>query len=1094
MNKNYLTNQSAPNISAKRWRGWLWGAVLIAIFALPFTAQAQQTISGTVKDSKGEPLPGASVIIKNTTTGSSTDGDGKYQITANTGDILVATLTGYKNMEATVGAEATIDFTLAEDGVLDEVVVVGYGTQIKRDVTGSISQVKGKDLMATPSTSFDAALQGRAAGVQIVQSSGVPGSAVRMRIRGQSSISGSSEPLYVVDGVPVTSGDLSKRDGPSSAVNGNALADLNPNDIESIEVLKDASAGAIYGARAANGVVIITTKQGKAGKTVFNASYYAGVTQVTRKMEFVNGAEWLVLMDEAHRNSNGGLPMPATYNFGRGLTAGDVVAGGYNTNWREELLRTGSTQEANISASGGNEKTRFYIGSSYRKDNSFFKGNTYERGNFRVNLDNTATEKLTLGTQLGLTFSGNDNVPSTWGQAQSSALPVWPIRNPDGSYFGSTAAQGFQPGTGNSPSDRSREIDNPVAKLNNSFRTTNTRVLANVYADYKIIPGLNIRAEFGIDYLSQFDLDKRSPTVRGIFPRNYTTNTNGPKVMAGSFEERRLEVLNWNTQAYATYQKTFNEIHEIKATLGLGANKSTQALSGNYTNPTAGFRDAYYTGSNAGLQNFDTGLPVAPPEMGGYNGNLDFGYAFTSYFARVNYKYADKYLAGVSFRADGSSRFGENNRIGYFPAFSAGWIASNENFLKDVSFLSLLKLRASYGFTGNSEIPNFGYLATYGGGNSYLGQSGVEALRLANPDLQWEQSRQFDLGLDFELWRGRVSGTIGFYNKTANQILYFFPVQASTGFTSYLKNEKDLRMRNRGIEFNISTRNITTSEEGGFTWSTDFNIASNGNKVLSTAGLKPDAFAPGFGESRVVEGYPAGISYVIKSAGVDPADGRERFIAPDGSLVKGISDNTLLGTPGWFHALGRPFPRFTGGINNTVTYKGFELSFLFTFSEGNTIYDNEAKFQIGGITNNNQRRAILNRWQSPEQPGDGKTPLLTLEGRAQNSDRWIYDASFLRLRTVTLSYTLPKEIVNKVRLNNVRVYVTGQNLLLFTKYPGWDPEFTNTANSGNNGEYFKPSGASNQLSRFQQANLNFNVAQNPLPQTRTIIAGINLSF
>jgi TonB-linked SusC/RagA family outer membrane protein len=788
-------------------------------------------------------------------------------------------------------------------------------------------------------------------------------------------------------------------------------------------------------------------------------------------------------MDEAHRNSFG-VPMPATYRLKHNVTPGEVVAGGYNTDWMDELLRRGFVQEANLNASGGSDRTRFYAGSTYRKDESFFQGNTYQRLNARINLDHSVNDRLSIGTQTALTFTENNQVPNVWGTAQSSALPIFPIFNPDGTYFGNWVSQ--DQGTG----------DNPVAQMQNKFKTTGVRVFANIYGDYKITPELTFRTEFGLDMFNQFDESFTSPHNRFLYPQNYGPVSEGgqavalPRVNAGSFEERRLNVTNWNTNITLTYTKLFNE-HKIEALVGIGAQKSKQRTTGAYTNGNAGFRDPYFTNSISGLQIFDQNLINTYPSMGGYNADVDNVYSFLSYFARVNYAYQGKYLLGLSFRADGSSRFGPNNQYGYFPAASAGWILSEEDFLQSVEVLSFLKVRASYGLTGNAEIGNFGYLDTYGDQNagSYLGMSGFAAQRISNPDLKWEKNKQLDVAIEFGLLRDRISGSIGFYNKNSTDLLFVDPIQSSTGFTGVLRNT-GIEIRNRGLELNLTTRNI---DAGDFSWTTDFNIATNQNKVLSTGGLPTEAFASGLGESRLLVGYPVGQGYMMKSAGVDPADGREMFYSPEGDKVKLTIENT-----DWRQPVGDPFPDFYGGINNTLRYKGIELSFLFTFQYGNTVFDNEAKYQVGEIVNNNQRRSILNRWQSPENPGDGETPGLFLSGpgsgRQLNSDRFMYDGSFLRLRTTMLSYSLPSNVISRFKLNNVRLFVSGQNLLLFTKFPGWDPEFVNTSNVGNTSQFFRPFGSNGDVSQFQQANITFSAAQNPLPQTRTFTAGINVGF
>lgn len=1078
----------------KQVNTWLVGFLIAMMWLCVNVAFAQQDIvlKGKVVDEKNEGVPGASVFLKGSVRGTTTEIDGSYSLSVPANGVVIVTFVGYKTQEMSVNAQSVIDFTLKEDTQnLDEVVVIGYGTSTKLDNVGAISSIKGDAIKGVPTASFDSAIQGRAAGVQVVQSSGVPGSAVRIRIRGQASVSGNSEPLYIVDGVPITSGDFSKRDGPANSINGNALADLNPNDIESMEILKDAGAAAIYGSRAANGVILITTKKGKAGKTVFDMGYYYGINQVTRKLPFINATEQLQLMDEAYRNSNGGLPMPSNFGLQRGLTPGTVVDNGYNTNWFDQVLRQGYVQEANLSARGGNEKTRFYTGVSYRDEDSFFKGNNYKRISGRLNLDNSATDKLDLGVQLSVTGTINNQVPNVWGTTNSNALPFFPIRNNDGTYFGNTVAQDQNTGS------------NPTAQMENKFTTRGFRVLANAYLNYKIIKDLSFRAEFGTDFYNQYDEIITSAHNRFLFPINHLYPATGnpatqdprrfiPRVQAGAFEERRLNVFNWNTNITLNYDKVFAEKHKFNFLLGFQAQKSAQRTTGAFTNANAGFADPYYTNTVAGLQVFDRNTLGSNPVMGGYNSDLDNRFNFASFFGRVNYKFGEKYIASASLRTDGSSRFGADRQFGFFPSVSAGWIMSEENFLKDVSFVEYLKLRGSWGITGNAEIGNFNYLATFGGAGGYLGQQGLGVTRIANPNLGWERNRNIDLGIDFGFFKGRISGSLSYFNKRSSDILFANPIQSSVGLTAILRNS-GIVIRNQGVELNISSKNLAPTSK--LDWTTDFNIASVQNRVLDVGGLPIEAFAAGLGESRLIVGYPVGQGYMMQSAGVDPADGREMFVNPnDGSRNNKLSvENT-----DWRQTTGRPFPIFAGGVMNTFKYKGIELSFLLTYQYGNTVFDNEAKFQVGEVFNNAQRREVLNRWQSPSNPGDGKTPGLFASGpgsgRGLNSDRFMYDASFLRLRTVTLAYNFPKSWLDKVKLNSVRMYITGQNLLVFTKYPGWDPEFVNTANVGNTGQFFSPFGSSGLVSQFQQANITFNAAQNPLPQQRTIIVGFNIGF
>ncbi len=1066
-------------------------ALLITICSGGVRAQ-ESTVSGQVLDGEDEStIPGVNVTIKGTSKGTITDLDGKFTITVAKGETLVFSFVGYNTEEVAIGTQSNINVSLIPDiKTLSEVVVVGYGTQLRKDLTGTISTVKGSTISETPTSSFDAALQGRVPGLQVTQSSGVPGSAVRVRLRGQNSISGNSQPLYVVDGIPVIQSDFSKRDGPASGVNANPMADINPNDIESVEVLKDAAAAAIYGSRGANGVILITTKRGKEGKTSFSASYSTGITEATNKIDFLNAAEWLTLYGEAYKNANG-TALAGDHVIARGITPQDIIEQGTNADWVDEVLRQGSLQEASVSARGGNEKTRFYIGGAYRDEEGFLKGNDFSRISGRINVDNKATDKLTMGTQISLSRTERNQPRTgdggTFGKAQSDALPIFPVYNPDGSFFGSTPLQS------NKAADEAPDPAgiNPVAQLADRFNTKGLRALANLYLTYTIIDNLEFKNEFGFDYYNQFEEIIVSPVNRYIRPQDYTDPdniVNLPVVQAGSFEERNLNAFNFNYNSTLNYTKSINENNSLSALLGFSVQKSSERFSGNFTQGNAGFVDEFYTNTDGGLINFDLNPNPVPPVMGGYNDGLDNTFSFLSYFTRINYKLKDRYLFGLSFRADGSSRFGANNRYGYFPALSLGWVLSDESFYKGAfsDKVNFLKVRTSFGIVGNAEIGNFQWLAAYGLSDNYLGRTGFAARRFANPDLSWESTRKFDIGIDYELREGRFSGTLGLYNNRSTDLLLNQSIQASTGFVNIFANT-DIIVRNRGFEFNITSKNLVS--ENGLQWTTDINVSRNENKVLDDGGLPPDAFDVDFGEGRIVEGYPIGITFITRSAGVDPADGRERFYTAEGTeTFKASVENPDERVP-----LGNPFPNFVGGMTNTLSYKNFDLSFVVTFSEGNTVFDDAAKFQIGDLSANPkaQRREVLNRWQSPENPGNGSVPALFTSGpgsgRALNSDRFLYDASFIRLRTATLSYRLPPSITDRMHLSNAKVYVTGQNLLLFTKFPGWDPEFSRQAGGTS---FF-----TNTFSQFAQSNISASVAGNgALPQTRSITAGINIGF
>ncbi|MDD3876958.1 MAG: TonB-dependent receptor [Bacteroidales bacterium] len=1038
--------------------------LLLLFLLLSIGIYAQNgSLSGLIKDNT-ETLVGATVMIENTSKGASTDINGRYflqDIEPGTYNFVFSFL-GYLSQQHTItinaGQNIVFDVTLVSDAeLLEEFVVVGYGTFHKRDVAGSISSIKAKDLEELPIQTFEQVLQGRAAGVQVTSANGVAGGTIKVQVRGTSSISAGSEPLYVIDGIPATSGDYSPGALGSRT---NALADLNPNDIESIEVLKDAAAAAIYGSRGANGVVLITTKKGKAGNTKFNAGYYTGVVSETNRMNYISASEHLSLRDSYREQA--GLPAETsstvlgTYEgnpFTRGMADSIAALGG--TDWVDRTLRRGSVHEANISASGGNDKTLFYMGGTYRKEKGFLVGNEFERLNGRVNIENKATERLKLGVNIGLAYTNNDRVPigeaGGLGAAQR-LLPYLPAENPDGTYFG---PQGLNQG-----------IENPLWTLENrKFNAKVYRTLSNLFAEYKIAENLIFRSEWGIDLFNQVE-----------YEFNFR-NTKDPASYSSAWD-RRTNVTNWTTNNYFNYYKNFNDIHDITYLLGMSLQSSdTKGMGLNGYN----FTNDFFTNPGS----------ASPSNQAGYG--YETGYRFDSYFTRMNYKFLNKYQAAFSLRVDGSSRFGRNNRYGFFPAASLGWIVSDEKFFAGFEKLSFLKLRASYGMTGNAEIGDFAALGYFVTNSGYAGNLGIVPSTLPNPDLGWEKSAQFDFNIDYALFNERIAGTLTYYDKKTTDLLLYVNIPTSSGYGAILQNVGSLR--NYGLEVSLFTRNI----DKNFKWTTDFNISFNRNKVLDVMGLPPDAFESGQpGEGRVMTGYPVGQHYLVQYAGVQQEDVTLQLYDLEGNpmyhsngtpyevLVKAgeevfydINGNLMPASHPNFYdhrvARGNPVPKFMGGITNTLSFKGFDFSFLFVFVYGNTVYDDDAKNQIGSFASTAQREDILDAWTTENTDTD--IPKLDINYSPKNSDRFLYDASFLRLRNITLGYNIPRGVCEKLKFNNMRIYVSGQNLYTYTKFPGWDPEVLRNVQPGS-----------------QASNVSFAAPYLPTPQAMFITGGINLSF
>ncbi|OFX17107.1 MAG: hypothetical protein A2033_13615 [Bacteroidetes bacterium GWA2_31_9] len=1019
--------------------------LIFSILTLSLNTFAQKgKIIGKVIDSKNEPVFMASIVIEGSGIGTATDFDGNYSLEADPGNYtLVFSFIGYTSQkqkaEVIEGKTITMNVTLKEDILmLDEAVVVGYGRRQKRDVTGSIATIKPSDIGDGAVTTVEQTMQGRASGVQITSANGIAGSPMKVNIRGNSSISAGSEPLYVIDGIPVTTGDLSPGSLGSKT---SALADLNPADIESIEILKDAASAAIYGSRGSNGVVLISTKKGKEGKTKFSVGYYSGIVNATKKLDFLDAKEHLALRDSVLVWSGQEPESKETEVYSNWTRAqADSLAELGGTDWIDKFIRTGVVQDLNLSATGGNEKTIFYIGGTYHKEKGFLVGNDYERINGRINIENKATNALTIGTNIGLSFSNNKRVPTGddgglgWAQQM---LPYLPIYNNDGTYF----------------------LDNnPVWQLENThFKASVFRTVSNLFADLKIYKDLSYRSEYGIDVLNQIETEFN---FRNIQVENSMSDA----------WDRRTTVYNWNTNNYFTYNKTIKE-HDIIFNLGNSMQHSSTKQVGLHG---WNFPNDYFT------------TPATASEKDGYGYETEFG--FVSYFFRANYKLKDKYLATLSIRTDGSSRFGDENKYGWFPALSAGWIISDEKFMESIKQISFLKLRSSYGFTGNANIGDLSYLGYYSINNGYNGQSGISPNTLGNPELSWEKAKQLDLTLEYGIFQNKISGSATYYNKITTDMLMLISLPPSSGYSGIWRNVG--KMSNKGFEFTLSTKNLNKA----FKWSTDFNISFNKNKVIDVNGLPPDAFESGQpGEGRVVVGYPVGQAYLVEYAGVQKQDGTLYQYDNSGSIIDTF--NVVAGTAlyydingnimtkdhptgGDFYTLnrvpkGKPSPDFVGGITNNFSYKNIDFSFLVSFVYGNTLYDDPAKRQLGDYTRIAQRKEVMDAW-SPSNPDSDKPAIFN---EAVNSDLYLYDASFIRLRSVTIGYRLSEKYCKKFKLGSFRIYISGTNLLTYTKYPGWDPEVLRNVDTNS-----------------QAGNISFAGPSFQTPQVKTFTAGIQFTF
>lgn len=1013
--------------------------LLTWLLAAPAWAQTQ-AVSGRVLGSDSGVLPGVTVLEKGTTNGTTTGADGTYRLSVGARASLVFSSVGYAAQTVVVGGQSTVNATLQTSATeLSEAVVVGYGTQTKADLTGSVTQLSSKDVGNQPVQSFEQSIQGKAAGVFIENGSGKLGQGIRVRVRGVSSISGDTQPLYVVDGIPVLADNLS-----STSAATNPIGDINPNDIESISVLKDASATAIYGSRATNGVVIVTTKRGRVGATKFTVAYQTGLSSPTHLRDFLNASQYTELLTEARNNS--GYSAESTARRLRIISAGQDPTS-FDSNWQRQAFKRAPFSQYDLSASGGSDKTRFFISGQYSDQNGILVGNRYQRMNARFNLDHQATDKLTFGINLGATRSVNDRLPND--DAFSTPMqivalsPLTPITDPRTNL----PAGALDPATGTYSTNFPFYYNPLLSIVGGSYTTTIYRLLGNVYAQYKLTPELFFRSEAGVDFTNY----NEEQYLGRITSRN-SGPTNGFGYNAAQVNAK-LVVNN-----YFNYHKTFAEQHALDVTIGTAFEQGR--ITGNSVTGTQFASDAYKTIANA------SSITAGNSFNNGSN-------TLVSYFGRLSYAYAGKYLVGGSARLDGSSRFGINNRYGLFSAGSLGWLISEEDFLKGNSTLSLLKVRASIGKTGNQGFGNFPSRNLFTGTTGYVGVPGQSPSQLGNPDLTWESTTQYDAGLEYGFFDNRISGEFDIYLKNTNGLALNQPVPLTTGFGSIFRNVGSLE--NKGLEFVLTTRNFV----GDFAWTTSFNAAINRNKITSLNG--PSILGQNL--SRAQEGQPLGVFVGPEYAGVDPANGDALYYSnakmADGSLDRSTT-NDINGTT--YVVVGNPNPTWTGGITNTFSYKGIDLTATLVGVFGNQIYDGGAQYYSVAFNNgyDNQTTDQLNRWQKPGDITNVPKAYLFNGNGTGASSRFVRNGDYGRLRTVLLGYNLPTSVVKRGYLQSARVFVQALNLLTFTKYKGWDPEVST--------DYLTGTGSTS------QNNINQGTDFYTAPQPRTFTVGVNLGF
>jgi TonB-dependent starch-binding outer membrane protein SusC len=1006
---------------------------LLVISASVAIAQTVQ-ITGTVTSSEdGLALPGVFVSVKGTTLGAMTGADGNFTLSApSTAQTLSFSFVGYKTLEVAIEGKTRIDVVLEQDVFkVDEVVVVGYGTQKKREVTGAISTVKGSDLASLATPSFDAQLAGRSAGVQVTTQTGILGETPRMRIRGVSSISSGTYPLVVVDGVPTFVGD---QGGNAST---NALGDINPADIESMEILKDGSGTAIYGSRAANGVILITTKHGSGGKFHLNYSNYFGVASPVRLFDLLHADDFVMISNEKRSNraqtawaANDGTAYP-------GQT--------FDTDWQGAVLRNAAQQDHNLSFSGSNEKSSYYFSLGYTNQEGVTIPNQMERFTMRGNVDQKVKKWLNIGANFGVTrsdYSGlNTGTNSLSGNIFSAIrqlpnTPIYDANNNTGTGY-NIEAPGTVPsgwtnlvGKWNNFTTIGDNLPNIIYTLNTNVQTSKVyRTLGNAYLQFNLMPSLNFKTQLGVDnsitdgfiYWNSLHGDGRSSG--GYVSNNYTNYSR------------------WDLQNILSYSKTFASSHNVAVVLVNEYEfRQNNSFSGSGTNLSSDFFN----------KNLISGTYSVPNSGGSMSEN-----GFISYAGRANYNFKGKYFAQASVRYDGISSLPKANRYGMFPGASVGWTISKESFMESLSnVISDLKVRGSYAKVGNTSIGNYPSLGLYGSAK-YADYNGIAFSQAGNDQLQWETSTKYDAGFDVLLFDGKYKFTFDYYLNNSDGLILFSPTAPSLGIPGNGVYKNIGSMKNWGYEFSAEAFLIRKTN---FSWQLDGNLTLAGNEVTSLTNHQ-DMIGT-YTINR--EGESIGSIYGYTYLGVNAANGNPMYRKADGQVIQAniptstyvaykpeapADVSTAAGQLGNADksVLGSSLPTWFGAVNTKVSYKGFDITAMFRFSGGNLVM-NRTRMDLLGQNFTNNSAEILGRWKSTTEPGDGWTPKLWAAGgnfvnlSDQTSTRWTEKGDFLKLSTLSIGYNFPKSMISKIGLESLRVFAQGQDLFMVTHYTGIDPE------------------------------------------------------
>ena len=1023
---------------------------LFSLLACQHLFAQNRKITGTVTGSDdGLPLPGVSVQVTGTKIGTQTDAQGFYSFNIPTNARSITfTYIGYGQKTIQLNGQPIVDVKLTTDNkTLNEVVVVGYGTQERRDLTGSVGKVSGATIADLPTPSFDKSLAGRITGVRVTESSGFLGTAPTIRIRGTNSLSNEGGPLYVVDGIPIVTGNQ------SGVVSNNPLGDINSEDIESIEVLKDGSASAIYGSRASSGVILITTKKGKVGQQNVNYNVWTGVSTTSNRLKVLNASQFIQISNEKFANTTSPAP--------KAFPTLDPNGNPYDTNWQDVIFHKGFQQNHSLSVSGGTEKSNYYFSGGFSDLSGDIVDNTQRKYNVRANVEQKALNIFTFGFTTGVSYIKNTGVNngtnSLSGNVTNALLvfPNVPVFNADGSYNISPAGTVLGAGA------NTQQIDNNYTNIkyildHNLYNNQNLTLTGTSYIDAKIITGLNVRSQIGINSLYGEDYQYWNPSHGDGRPN-------------GLVLQQYIPTFNYDWINTINYNKIFGE-HKIGLVVGAELQKNRGRSF--YAEGT-GLSNTFF-GPNNLISN-----TLATPFIGGDESEN----AIRSFLGRINYSFKDRYLLTVTYRTDYISNLGIASKPARLPGASLGWRVSDEGFFKNASlskYISDMKLRVSYARTGNTNIGNYPFASNYAPA-TYGAQSGIAFSRLGNPNLIFEQTDKYDAGLDMSLFKSRINLVADYFQNKDNNLIQQVAIAPSLGVPGNVIAENVGNMYNHGFELGINSVNVTNKD---FTWSTGFNVTFIKNRVTNLYGGQ-DLIGT-YNISRV--GFPINSFYGYQYLGVNAANGNPLYLKGNGQQIQGdVAKSTYyLYDPANPTAettqsslssgtdkviLGNALPTYYGSLNNTFTYKGIDLSVYFTYSGGNKVYDATRQEDLLNQAFNNNGTEILNRWTTPGQITDvpklfyGNGNFINVTGNTIS--RFLEDGKFIRAQEITLGYSLPKVLLNTIKLNRLRIYGQIQNAFIITKYKGLDPEVSNTGTS-----------------------VDFNA--NPRP--RTFVVGLNVGF